>query len=98
MADVRPDVIYLNGVFEHQPITYHEGAYGYPDRSEVRIPALDCTGLVFLVDGVALPNEVWAIEAEDKALDLDAACLRHTLNFRNAETGQFLESRTGTLC
>ena len=84
----RPrDVVYLNGVFEHQPIRYHEGAYGFPQQSEVRIPVLDCTAMHFRIDGEAVPNAVWAQSAEERWLDLATGVLSRRMAFTNQNGG-----------
>ena len=43
--------VFLNGVYERRPVSYHEEAYGFPKVSDVRVPVLDCTGLILEIEG-----------------------------------------------
>jgi len=46
--------VYLNGVFEKMPISYHESAHGFADQSDVRLAVADATRPSIEIDGVAL--------------------------------------------
>ena len=85
-SDKRPvDVVYLNGVYELQPISYHEGAYGYPDQSEVRIPVLDCTGLEIEIAGETIPNKTWRLVQEKRHLDTATGVLYRCTEYLSRE-------------
>ncbi|GAB4574393.1 MAG: glycosyl hydrolase family 65 protein [Rhodothalassiaceae bacterium] len=55
---------WLNGVFEHVPIRYHEKAHGFPEIGDRRPRAPEATGLVIRIDG-----QRFAIDA-GKLLDM----------------------------
>jgi alpha,alpha-trehalose phosphorylase len=46
--------VYLNGVFEKMPISYHESAHGFASESDVRLAVADATMPIIKIDGVAL--------------------------------------------
>ena len=46
--------VYLNGVFEKMPISYHESAHGFASESDVRLAVADATMPAINVDGVPL--------------------------------------------
>jgi alpha,alpha-trehalose phosphorylase len=46
--------VYLNGVFEKMPISYHESAHGFASESDVRLAVADATLPTIAIDGVAL--------------------------------------------
>jgi trehalose/maltose hydrolase-like predicted phosphorylase len=46
--------VYLNGVFETVPITYHEAAHGYARTSDTRLAVADTTGFAISIDGTPL--------------------------------------------
>ncbi len=43
--------VYLNGVYERAPITYHEAAHGFARESDLRLAVADATRPTILVDG-----------------------------------------------
>jgi alpha,alpha-trehalose phosphorylase len=57
--------VYLNGVFEKMPISYHESAHGYANESDVRLAVADATRPAISIDEVPL-------EAPDR-IELDMA-------------------------
>lgn len=46
--------IYLNGIFEKMPISYHESAHGFALESDVRLAAADATMPAITIDRMAL--------------------------------------------
>ena len=44
--------VFLNSVFDVTPITYHEGAHGFPRASDTRYGVADATGIVIEAGGV----------------------------------------------
>ena len=48
--------VYLNGVFERVPITYHEAAHGYAEASDTRLGVADATAMVVTVDGTTIAD------------------------------------------
>ncbi|MBN2973442.1 glycoside hydrolase family 65 protein [Roseomonas aeriglobus] len=62
--------LYLNGVYEEQPIPYHEAAHGYARSSDTRLATADPTRLRILVDG--RPLRAW----DEAELDMAAGRLR----------------------
>jgi alpha,alpha-trehalose phosphorylase len=46
--------VYLNGVFEKMPISYHESAHGFASESDVRLAVADATTPTITIDGIAL--------------------------------------------
>jgi alpha,alpha-trehalose phosphorylase len=43
--------VYLNGVYEHVPIAYHEAAHGFARESDLRLAVADATRPALFVDG-----------------------------------------------
>ena len=77
--------VYLNGVFEKMPITYHESGHGFTRESDVRLAVADATTPRITIDGVALgaPDRI--------ALDMARGTLvqHFTMNGRNIRVEQF---------
>jgi alpha,alpha-trehalose phosphorylase len=46
--------VYLNGVFEKMPISYHESAHGFASESDVRLAVADATMTIITIGGVPL--------------------------------------------
>ena len=46
--------VYLNGVFEKMPISYHESAHGFASESDVRLAVADATTPAITIDGKPL--------------------------------------------
>lgn len=46
--------VYLNGVFEKMPISYHEAAHGFASQSDVRLAVADATKPAIFIDGMPL--------------------------------------------
>lgn len=83
-AERARDVVYLNGIYELNPISYHEGAYGYPHESEVRIPVFDCTGILIKIDGETVPNQSWRISHDERRLDTVNGTLHRQVKYENS--------------
>ena len=89
-AERENNVVYLNGVYERRSIEYHEGAYGFPRVSDVRIAVLDCTGLVFEINGRNTDSSDWRKTTDSREFDYKAGILlRHIVYTK--DTGEKLE-------
>ena len=81
--------VFLNGVYERRPVSYHEEAYGFPKVSDVRVPVLNCTGLILEVDGRDLYSGGWRKTTDSRELDYKTGKLfRHVVFIR--DTGEKL--------
>jgi len=80
-----PARVYLNGVFEKMPISYHESAHGFASESDVRLAVADATMPTITIDGVLL--------AAPDRIELDmkrGALVRHfAINERRILVEQF---------
>ncbi len=83
------NVVYLNGVYERRTFSYHERAYGFPKVNDVRIPVLDCTGLVFEIDGSDIYSTGWHKIKDSRELDYKAGILFRYIVFEK-DTGEKL--------
>lgn len=71
--------IYLNGVHERVPISYHEAAHGYASESDTRMAVADATRPRITIDG----RDGHAISAA--SLDFATGCCVETLDFDGTE-------------
>ena len=71
--------VYLNGVYETLPISYHEAAPGYARSSDTRLAVADATALAISIDGTPLSD------AGRLRLDLGRGLLVQTIKHGDVE-------------
>ncbi|MBR1455719.1 MAG: glycoside hydrolase family 65 protein [Oscillospiraceae bacterium] len=76
---------FLNGVFDSEPITYGEAAYGYAKNHETICNVMDAKSLLLVADEEALDLGLCVVMAHSRTLDMRAGTLRrrflwHTLS------------------
>ena len=81
--------VFLNGVYERRPVSYHEEAYGFPKVSDVRVPVLDCTGLILEIEGRDLYAAGWHKIKDNCELDYGTGILFRDIVFAK-DTGETL--------
>lgn len=69
---------FLAGVFEHHPLSYPEGGYGYPERGQAIVRVADGSGIHLQVDGVPLDLESIRPDDHRRTLDLRSGTLQRT--------------------
>ena len=83
------NIVFLNGVYERRSIRYHEAAYGFPRISDVRVPVLDCTGLMFEIDGQDIHSAGWQKIKDGREFDYMMGILFRKIVFEK-DTGEAL--------
>lgn len=75
---------FLNGVFDAEPISYGETAYGYAKNHETICNVMDAKSLYLSADGEALSLGVSRVEGHTRRLDLRAGVLSRDFLWKTA--------------
>lgn len=81
--DGARDATYLNAVYEHTPIRYHEAAHGFASESDTRLPVADATHIDILVDGERFAMDAGETASATRTLDLKTGVLTRTVLWRS---------------
>ncbi len=75
--------VYLNGVHETVPITYHEKGHGFAEASDVRPPAANALGIEITIAGEPFSLDRGAVLAYSRRLDLRRGLLVRRIRWRS---------------
>ena len=75
---------YLNGVFDSEPITYGESAYGYAKNHETICSVMDAKSLYLSADGETLDLGLSKVTEHRRVLDMRAGLLRRSFVWHTA--------------
>ncbi|MFQ5346766.1 MAG: glycoside hydrolase family 65 protein [Rhodothalassiaceae bacterium] len=81
--------VYLNGVYETVPITYHEKGFGFPETSDMRPPAANALGITVEIDGEPFTLEGGEILSHVRRIDLRCGVLKREIRWKSPQ---------GTVC
>ncbi len=87
-----PAAVYLNGVYETVPITYHEKLFGFATSSDTRLPAANALPVEVVVGGHRFSLTTGAVLGYRRMLDLRRGLLTRDVCWR-APDGQTLQLR-----
>ena len=75
--------VYLNGVHETVPITYHEKGHGFAEASDVRPPAANALGIEIEIAGEPFSLEAGELLSYSRRLDLRRGLLVRRIRWRS---------------
>lgn len=79
--------VYLNGVYETVPISYHEKAHGFAEASDTRPPAANATSIIIHINGTRVSTEEGTILSANRRLDFRTGILTQALRWQAPDGG-----------
>lgn len=81
--------VYLNGVYETVPISYHEKAHGFAETSDTRPPAANATSIVIHINGARVCPDEGTVRDVRRRLDFRTGILTRTLRWQAPDGGLY---------